>query len=160
MHAFPVTVDVTALYTSIPSEGQDGGMQAFEKELGKRQNKDVPTWYLMTLLKHILSQNIFEFDGEYWRQVIGTAMGTRVAPTYACLFMSYLENEKILKSWEGTQPLLYRRFIDDIFFIWPDTEAELTKFLEHMNNCHTRIKFKATYDQDLKVIPFLDLTVK
>ena len=74
----------------------------------------VPSRYLKALLQQVLNSNIFEFNGQLWRQFIGTAMGTMLASTYASLFMSELE-QKILTSWEGTKPLLFKRFIDDIF---------------------------------------------
>ena len=112
---FPVTVDVTALYTNIPAEGPDGGLEAFEKALETREEKMVPSWYLKALLQQVLNSNIFEFNGQLWRQFIGTAMGTMLASTYASLFMSELE-QKNLNSWEGTKPLLFKRLIDDIFF--------------------------------------------
>ena len=51
-------------------------------------------------------------------------MGTRVAPTYANIFMAWLEEDFILKHWSGTKPLMFRRFIDDIFFAWTSTEEE------------------------------------
>ena len=45
----------------------------------------------------------------------GTAIGTKSAPPYACIFMDYVETEflktQAIKSW------LWKRFIDDIFFI-------------------------------------------
>ena len=54
----------------------------------------------MDLLDLVLNGNIFEFNNKLYIQKIGTAMGTRVAPTYACLFMGWLE-EKFLKKWEN-----------------------------------------------------------
>ena len=91
-----MTVDVTALYTNIPAEGPEGGLEAFEKALETRPDSAklaVPSSYLKSLLKQVLASNIFEFNGQLWRQCIGTAMGTMVAPTYACLFMSDLEKK-------------------------------------------------------------------
>ena len=35
-HSFPVTVDVTALYTNIPTHGSVGGLQAMEIALQRR----------------------------------------------------------------------------------------------------------------------------
>ena len=73
-------------------------MQAFETALDKRHDQRVPTWFLMYLLKQVLTGNIFEFDGEYFVQRIGTTMGTRIAPTYAIIFMDWLEDKKILQT--------------------------------------------------------------
>ena len=156
--AFPVSVDVSALYTSIPAGGPDGGMAAFEKCMDQRADKTVPTWYLMALLQVVLLGNIFEFNGAYWRQKIGTAMGTKCAPVYACLFMSILE-KKILSTWTGTRPHLFKRYIDDIFFIWHGTVEELQDFLTHMNSCHPYIKFTSEYDYDKKTVAFLDMSI-
>ena len=93
-NSFPVTVDVSALYTNIPTHGQIGGLQVFEKALNKsslKEKSETPTIFLLDLLEAVLDGNIFEFDGCLWQQKIGTAMATRVAPTYANLFMGWLE---------------------------------------------------------------------
>ena len=37
---------------------------------------------LMTLLRMVLTLNNFEFNGEHYLQTGGTAMGTRLAPSY------------------------------------------------------------------------------
>ena len=159
--SFPVTIDVTALYTNIPTDGQDGGVEAFKEALNRRSTDlkgKVPTDYLIEMLGLVLNGNIFEFNGELWHQKIGTAMGTKVAPTYACLFMGSLEN-KILQAWKGPAPYLWRRYIDDIFFIWRASVEDLEAFIEFINDQHPYIKFTATYDTTTKTIPFLDMSV-
>ena len=81
-NTFPVTIDVTSLYTNIPTSGENGGKQAFEKALNTRtleEKSKIPTWYLMDLLDLVLNGNIFEFNNKLYIQKIGTAMGTRVA---------------------------------------------------------------------------------
>jgi hypothetical protein len=160
-NAFPVTIDVTALYTNIPTVGQDGGIEAFKEALNKRSadlKGKIPTDYLIELLGLVLEGNIFEFNGDLWQQKIGTAMGTKVAPTYACLFMGSLEN-KILQAWKGPAPHLWRRYIDDIFFIWRASVEDLEAFIKFINDQHPYIKFTATYDNTTKTIPFLDMSV-
>ena len=160
-NAFPVTIDVTALYTNIPTFGQDGGIEAFKEALNKRSadlKGKIPTDYLIELLGLVLEGNIFEFNGYLWQQKIGTAMGTKVAPTYACLFMGSLEN-KILQAWKGPAPYLWRRYIDDIFFIWRASVEDLEAFIKFINDQHPYIKFTATYDNTTKTIPFLDMSV-
>ena len=51
--SFPVTINVTALYTNIPTGGQDGGVEAF-KEAPNRRSTDlkgkVPADYLIEML--------------------------------------------------------------------------------------------------------------
>ena len=44
-------------------------------------------------LQLILNNNYFEFNGKYYLQTHGTAMGTPVAPSYANLFMAALEEQ-------------------------------------------------------------------
>ena len=158
-NSFPVTVDVVGLYTNIPTFGPEGGIQAFSGAMNRRENQSTPTWYLLNLLKEVLSQNIFEFNDKFYRQVVGTAMGTAVAPTYANLFMGWLEETKLLGEWTGTPPRLWKRFIDDIMFIWDSSVEELELFISHLNAQHPSIKFTATYDSHTREIPFLDTNI-
>ena len=72
------------------------------------------------LLNIVLTKNYFQFAGQMFRQFRGCAMGMKTAPAYANLFMAELE-EKLL-SYLPTPPLLWKRFIDDILCILPDTE--------------------------------------
>ena len=83
-------------------------------------------------------------------------MGTALAPNYASLFMDRFKTEA-LKNWDR-QPLIWLRFIDDIFMIWNYGEQELKKFLEYLNNIHDKIKF--THEFRKESINFLDTTVK
>ena len=46
---------------------------------------------------------------------IGTAIGTKFEPTYACIFM-YKIKIYFLKTQQST-PVIYYRYIDDVFFI-------------------------------------------
>ena len=82
-------------------------------------------------------------------------MGSKLAPAYANTFMGKLE-KSILNSYP-LKPSYYRRFIDDIFIIWPHSETELKKFLTHMNNANESIKF--THEKSLDEITFLDVIV-
>ena len=72
---------------------------------------------------------LIEFDRSVYQQVSGTAIGTKFAPPYACIFMDRLKNEfldtQILK------PLVWFRYIDDIFFIWMHSEKELKNLWEN-----------------------------
>ena len=41
----------------------------------------------------VLKENTFHFDNKFYRQIQATAMGTKMAPTYATLVLGYLEKE-------------------------------------------------------------------
>ena len=47
--------------------------------------------------KIVLENNIFLFNNYYFKQIKGTAMGTKVASTYATLVLAFLE-EKMYKT--------------------------------------------------------------
>ena len=57
-----------------------------------------------------------------------------------------------------TQPLVWFRYTDDIFFIWARGEDKLKTFLEHLDSFDPSLKF--TYEPSKESLPFLDLKVK
>ena len=82
--------DIDALYSNIP---HDLGIQAVEywlekypEELRNRFSKD----FVLDGIKFILENNTFSFNQAHYKQVKGTAMGTKVAPVYATLTIGYL----------------------------------------------------------------------
>ncbi len=113
----------------------------------------------MKLLTAVLHMNNFNFNGKNYLQVGGTAMGTRLAPSYANIFMGRLE-QNILKTLEtkGLKPALYIRYIDDIFIIWNQGEEKLLEFINVFNEAHPSIKF--TFEYSNEQIAFLDTRVK
>ena len=62
-----------------------------------------------------------------YHQKLGTAIGTKFAPPYANLFMAGLETN--IFSDTNVQPLLWLRYLDDIFCIWTDGLEKLKEFL-------------------------------
>ena len=111
--AFLYTADVVGIYPSIP-HGE--GLGAMREALDGRVNSTVATDTLFGLVSLVLNNNYFEFNGKIYRQKRGTAIGKKCAPAYAILFMSMLE-ERLLEALVN-QPLVWMRFINDVFFIW------------------------------------------
>ena len=134
------TFDVSSLYTNIP---HDEGIDACSKDLAESGHTSPPITDIVTLMNHVLTKNNFTFLDKHYLQVHGTAMGTRMAPSMACLFMGKLE-ERMLAS-APCRPWIWWRYIDDIFFIWTSDEESLTRFIDHMNSFHRTIKFTSEY---------------
>ena len=91
-NALIVTLDVSSLYTNIP---HNEGIDACRYFLNIRQDKLLPADNICDLIKMILTMNNFSFNNEHYLQKHGTAMGTRMAPSYANLFMGKFEQQAI-----------------------------------------------------------------
>jgi len=79
-----------------------------------------------------------------------------MAPSYAYLFKGKFEND-FLSNCSKT-PLMWLRFIDDIFFIWTHSEADLLKFIQDINNVHPTVAFSHEYSKTR--VNFLDVTLE
>ena len=108
--AILVTADIIGLY---PSISHGAGFEALQKVLTERGSSKVPTEDIVRMTEFVLKNNFFEFNGVVKRQKSGTAIDTKCAPPYACIFMDEVETE-FLKS-EELQPFLWLRYTDDIF---------------------------------------------
>ena len=151
--AIRCTVDVVDLYPNIP---HSEGLTSLRRVLELRDNKQISSDTLVELAEIVLKSNIFQFDEKTFKQVRGTAIGTKFAPPYAILFMADLE-EKIVSASEK-KPMIWWKYIDDIFFIWEHGEESLENFLNQLNSFHPTIKFTAEYSKE--TINFLDLNIR
>ena len=150
--AILVTADAVGLYPSIPHKAV---LEALRRRLNKRETFEIPTEDIVQMAEFVLKNNFFEFNQEVKRQMSGTAIGTKSAPPYACIFMDEVETE-FLKSQE-LQPFLWLCYIDDIFFIWTHGTQELDSFLNELNKFHPNLTF--TYETLEERVNFLDLNV-
>ena len=57
----------------------------------------------------------------------------------ACIFMEDIETE-FFKT-QSIKPWILKRFIDNVFFIWMDSEEKLKRFLKERNAFHPNITF-------------------
>ena len=77
-----VSMDVTSLYTNIPQEeGINTVCKAYEDFY--KNNTLIPTNSLCNMLRLILQENSFHFNGRNYLQAHGTAMGTKMAVAFA-----------------------------------------------------------------------------
>ena len=127
--------------------------EALEKALNNCTNKKVSTEDLVKVAKFVLKNNYFEFNGKAKQQISGTVIGTKFAPPYACIFMDDVEIS-FLETQEMT-PLVWFRYVDDVFLIWTHGQDKLDSFLEELNRCSSYLIF--TYEPSKTSIPFLDL---
>ena len=100
--------------------------------------------------------HIFFFQGAFYDQTDGVAMGSPLGPVFSNLFMSYYET-MWLNTFCKCEMILYRRCIDDIICPF-NCQSDADKFFEFLNRHHPNIKF--TFEKQVnKHISFLDVLI-
>ncbi len=143
--------------TNVPFKG---GLEAAEYFLDKRDVHIPKTQCVLDLIECALTSNYFLFGADFYLQVSGVAMGSKMSPSFASLYVGLFEQEVIFN--KETNPFLdhishWRRYLDDIFFVWTGTETLLRQFHEFMNGKNEHLNFSLEFDA-LKM-NFLDILV-
>ena len=155
-NALLVTLDVSSLYTNIPTtEGINACRKLLHERTEKHLSKSIPTETLCDLMCIILAISNFVCNDEHFIQQHGTAMGTRMAPAFANLFMGEFER-KVLEGYVD-KPFLWLRYIDDILMVWTQGNEKLDSFIAYLNSIHPTIKF--TSERSTTSIPFFDVKI-
>ena len=146
-------MDVNSLHTNNPHSDEEEVCRSFltVNTIDQTLINDIPT-----LLDFILKHNLFVFDDKQCLQINGTAMGTKMAPTYANIFMHYVENTFL--STINLHPTAYFRYIDDIFIIRPHGIDTLDTFLQDAYRTHPNICF--THEYSTTAVLFSDVIMK
>lgn len=82
-------------------------------------------------------------------------MGRKNSPAYADIYMAEWERTAFLKCTK--LPLVYYRYLDDIFGWWTDTKTAFHEFFNILNSHHSKIKLKFNLKRD--TVEFLDTHV-
>ena len=125
----------------------------------------------------ILTESIFEFHNQLWKQKIGAAIGSRPVPHYANNFMADIDKEiKVLAAQydkNNTEALrLLKRFLDDYFSLFVGSTRELHHLLDAINKINPSIQLTLNHTSNINetpeercdckfktAIPFLDTLV-
>ena len=151
-----VTLDVVGLYTNIPHNDMEEALRYF---LLQHDGEGLPPLEdVIKVVNFVLSNNFFSFEGQLYKQIHGTAMGTPMAPAIANLFMGLLEKRLLDNSPVPISYEEWKRFIDDVFLLWLHPADKLDEFVEFVNSLHPTIKFTVTSSQT--EIPYLDILIK
>ena len=151
-----MSYDVSALFTSIPIEPAINIIEKHlkeDKDLHSRTNMKIQ--HITSLPRFCLNNRYFSFQGRFYKQTEGVAMGSPISPIVANLFMEDLEVQAIQTS--STLPVLWKRFVADTFTIIK--KEDRNSFLQHLNSIHQNIKFTCEEVMDDGSIPFLGILI-
>jgi hypothetical protein len=150
-----VSYDVTALFTSIPIED---AVEVVRRRL--RTDPDIVQdcglgiEQITALLEKCLKLSYFMFEGVFYQQLQGAAMGSPVSPIVANLYMESFELEALASA--PCRPQIWYRYVDDTFTMMPSDE--ISGLTEHLNSRDPNIKF--TYElQENNQLAFLDVLI-
>ena len=93
-------------------------------------------------------------------------MGTPMAVSFANLFMSKFETNLLddYKKEYQKGPVMWIRYIDDVFFVWDHNQEELMHFLSYCNSYAAKNSYKSTIKFTMEYsksdVVFLDTKVK
>ncbi|XP_030764236.1 uncharacterized protein LOC115888610 [Sitophilus oryzae] len=140
-----VSFDVVSLFTRVPlGESMDLIKESFPPDIAE-------------LFRVCLTGSYFLWNGNYYEQTEGVAMGSPISPIIANFFMERFE-EKALES-SVLKPAVWFRYVDDTFVVWKHGRDSLDDFLHHLNSQSPSIKFTMETEVNNQ-LAFLDVLVK
>ena len=132
------------------------GFQALTYFFDQRTVTELSSETLLRLAELVLTLNCFSFAGNYYKQINGVAMGTKMGPSYANLFVGYVEHQ-FFNQYDGPKPDLYGRYIDDCIGAISSSREELNRFITSFNSFHPALKY--TWGISETSLAFLDIKV-
>ncbi|XP_069122266.1 uncharacterized protein [Argopecten irradians] len=144
-----VSYDVTSMYTNM-TFGEL--LEAVERAIPSEHKTDTlpmpPREDITYLLKILLENNEFQFGKQYYKQVIGAAMGAVPSPEICDLRMYEILKCIIERYPYRNSILLHYRYRDDGFMVFACSHEQIKLFFEIANAEHEYLKF--TYNTSRK----------
>jgi hypothetical protein len=148
-----LTFDVVDLYGSIPHRiAIDIVYEIAKDRVGVGMAST-----MKALLLVVLNNNIVEFDGLYYKQLLGIAMGTACAPAFANLFMTEVDKNTRVSFSQVIK--CYRRYLDDGCLILHGSHDQVQEVMDSLINNQWAQYIKFTYTISEKSAVFLDLVL-
>jgi hypothetical protein len=138
-----VSLDVVNLYTNINLQILYDILEVINPEYKE-------------MAQFVCNHNYFTYADNIYKQTNGIAMGTNCAPELANLYLlAYIDPAIVI----NPNIPLFKRYLDDIFFIWTNTEDELLKFLSKIDEAGQILNLSFTKHISKYETNFLDLTI-
>ena len=148
--------DVSALFTSIPiPSALDIINNKLQEDTDFHNRTNMTTHNIIELLDFCLNNTYFTFQGVFYQQIKGAAMGSPVSPIVANIFMKAFESSAL--STAIHPPKLWIRYVDDTCVIQDESHKE--EFLHHINSVNNAIQFTVEEAKEDGSIPFWTLSL-
>ena len=150
------SLDVDSLFTNIPL---DETIEIVTKKVFAKKNKvnGLSRTDFRRLLALSTKGTAFLFDGSYYRQKDGVAMGSPLGPALANAFLCHHEGRWLEECPLAYSPVFYARYVDDIFVLLRSSD-HVARLATYFSSKHRNINFTFELERD-GVLPFLDVNV-
>jgi len=153
MNTCLASLDIVSLFTNVPI---DFCLQIIKNAVTTMNvTIDFDIDLLIDLLRLCVCDVQFLFNGAYYRQTDGVAMGSPLGPILANICVGFIEAQVNVSDMAGI--VFYGRYVDDIFVVAKNYES-ITTLAHALNSVHENIKFTIEYENDSS-LPFLDVRV-
>ena len=150
------SLDVDSLFTNIPLDETIGICCDL-----LYSNADIVDGLSREEFKELLTiatkESFILFDGKYFQQIDGVAMGSPLGPTLANIFLGHNETKWLDNCPPEFKPVYYRRYVDDIFLRFDNIQC-LHSFQQYMNMQHQNMNFTSELEEN-DSLAFLDVYV-
>ena len=145
--------DVKSLFTNVPVTQTIDIIISTISEF--QLSCSVPLDLLRELLTVCTTNMQFLFDGQYYRQIDGVAMGSCLGPILANIFMGFVELK--LQNTIEEKCRFYRRYVDDCFLLVGE-EHDINDILDQFTSIRPKIEFTMERESEGS-FAFLDVLV-
>ena len=138
-----ISYDVTALFTSVPINPVLEFIRhrlANDHQLHNRTTMSVS--HIISLLEFCLNSTSFVYQGQFYQQIEGAAMGSLLSPIVANISMEKFEEEALATAPHPSS--LWKKYVN---------------FFQHINSLEDKINFTAESTRADGSMPFLDTLV-
>ncbi|XP_062704649.1 uncharacterized protein LOC134286954 [Aedes albopictus] len=145
-----ISLDVTSLFTNVPRHLVIRSIINRWNEVKTQINLDL----FLEIVEYCMEASYFCFEGRYFKQTYGTAMGSPLSPIVADIVL-----DSVIKTAMNSLPFeitIFRKYVDDIFMAIPRECVQ--QVLDAFNRIEPRLQFTTEEEKENR-LPFLDMTV-
>lgn len=148
-----VSFDVVSLFTNVPIDvACDAAFLKLSTDATLSERTQLSPAKIVDLLKFVLHSTYFMYNGDFYEQQEGAAMGSPVSAVIANLYMESFEERALKICPPECAPRVWKRYVDNTFII--TARSSTNDLLTHMNARSSRPSVSLWRQKVTSALPF------
>uniref|UniRef100_A0A1B0CA35 Putative reverse transcriptase n=1 Tax=Lutzomyia longipalpis TaxID=7200 RepID=A0A1B0CA35_LUTLO len=147
-----VSLDVVSLFTNVPVDFALGEIDRRFSEV--EPHTKITKEDFLKLVEFCLTSGYFRYDGEFFLQLDGVAMGSPISPIVADVVLQRLLDETLGNSRLRIECV--KKYVDDLLVFVHEDDIE--DMLVRVNSFHPKLQFTLEMEKD-NMLPYLDMKI-